>query len=173
MKKSSFQHTLQCSQRKKDNQLYLQVAVLSPDNYQTNTQTPDAKKLLFGRRWYVEENLPTSELIQTAFLALKIAREHEVRELFQFKHHHGTSTPFNNHHDLPLMADNAALVHLSDECDIDIHTLLSHCLFAGEALELVSVQNIDPTSWVYRVQLMCSECQLSEFNNASITFFGY
>lgn len=154
----------------KDNQLYLQVAVLSPDNYQTNTQSPDAKKLLFGRRWYVEENLPTSELIQTAFLALKIAREHEVRELFQFKHRHGTSTPFNNHHDLPLMADNAALVHLSDECDIDIHTLLSHCLFAGEALELVSVQNIDPTCWVYRVQLMCSECQLSEFNNASITF---
>ncbi|MCQ8877652.1 hypothetical protein NQT69_06410 [Pseudoalteromonas shioyasakiensis] len=154
----------------KDNQIYLQVAVLSPDNYQTNTQSPNAKKLLFGRRWYVEDNLPTSELIQTAFLALKIAREHEVRELFQFNHEHGTSTPFNNHHDLPLMADNPALVHQGDDEGSDINMVLTRCLFAGEHLKLVSVQNLDSACYLYRLQLMCSACQLSEFNNAIITF---
>ena len=43
-------------------------------------------------------------------LALKKIREHEIREKFFFRtRNNNTTTPFNSHMDLPLMADNAEL----------------------------------------------------------------
>ncbi|KTF13913.1 hypothetical protein [Pseudoalteromonas sp. H103] len=154
----------------KDEQIYLQVAVLSPDNYKTSSYPGDSKskKLLFGRRWLVEENLPTSELIQTAFLALKIAREHEVRELFQLTQHDATSTPFNNHHDLPVMAKNPELVKGS--CvQTSVNELLKRIVFAGANVTLQSHQQI-AEQHLYTVELLCNDCQLSEFNNKTISF---
>lgn len=154
----------------KDNQVYLQVAILNPDNYQPNGPNHKAIKLLFGRRWYVEENLPTSELIQTAFLALKVAREHEVRELIKYKHQNRVSTPFNNHHDLPLMAQNAELV-MSDSNDVsDVKDVTDNCIFAGAAVKLTTVNKIDNSTVLYQVQLTCHDCQLNEFNNARVSF---
>ncbi|MDP2636580.1 MULTISPECIES: hypothetical protein [unclassified Pseudoalteromonas] len=154
----------------KDQQVYLQVAILNPDNYQSSELNQNAKKLLFGRRWYVEENLPTSELIQTAYLALKVAREHEVRELIKFKHQNGSSTPFNNHHDLPLMAQNAELV-MSDGKDIsDVNEVIDNCIFAGAPIKLINVNKIDNSTVLYQVQLTCHDCQLHEFNNTQVSF---
>lgn len=161
----------------KDEQLYLQVAVLSPDNYKTSSYAGEgtAKKLLFGRRWIVEENLPTSELIQTAFLALKIAREHEVRELFQLTHSNNTtSTPFNNHHDLPVMAQNAELVitHAAqgNEQHCTIEQLLKRVVFAGAKVSLSAMQQLSSQQWLYTLKLHCNTCQLTEFNNKTFAF---
>lgn len=159
----------------KGEQIYLQVAVLSPDNYKTSSYQGDgnAKKLLFGRRWIVEENLPTSELIQTAFLALKIAREHEVRELFLLSHKGTASTPFNNHHDLPVMAQNAELVSLDARNNSEpnnIDELLKRIEFAGAHVLLKSTKQVSDEHTLYTLKLQCSECQLSEFNNKTITF---
>ena len=155
----------------KNGEIYLQVAVLSPDNYKkTNTQTHGTtKKLLFGRRWIVEENLPTSELIQTAFLALKIAREHEVRELLQLKQGGATSTPFNNHHDLPVMAKNPELVTGNSDTR-RVSEVIKQVIFAGATIELISEQQITREQYLYTVQLHCADCQLSEFNNKTLAF---
>jgi len=92
--------------------LYLQVGIIGFDNYAKQSASPIPAKIVYGRKWRVELELPTSEIIQTAFLALKKAREHEIRELFRLieADGHGYSTPFNNHHDLPLMAQNAELL---------------------------------------------------------------
>jgi len=91
------------------NQVYLQVGIVGEDNYQSS----QSKKIVYGRKWLVELELPTSEIIQTAFLALKKAREHEVRELFRFHEPANKtvfSTPFNNHQDLPLIVQNSELI---------------------------------------------------------------
>lgn len=120
-----YQHTLSSIQRlisdvdydsrylvfvdQQDDQLFLQIGVLGYDNYVAK-EDQSAAKLVYGRRWRIELNLPTSEIIQTAFLALQKAREHEVRELFRL-HYNGTiTTPFSNHHDLPLLASQHAKV---------------------------------------------------------------
>ena len=86
--------------------LYVQVGVIGHDNYKRGAGQP--LKIVYGRKWRVEANLPTAEVVQTVFLALKKAREHEVRELLTLKcvvsgH---VSTPFNNHHDIVFMAQN-------------------------------------------------------------------
>ncbi len=88
--------------------IYIQVGVIGFDNYPSSIKhkNQQAYKIVYGRKWRVEPTLPTSEIIQTVFLALKKAREHEIRELFRIHHDKGFSTPFNNHHDLPLMAIN-------------------------------------------------------------------
>lgn len=96
--------------------VYLQVGVIGPDNYQFNGDD----KLVYGRKWRVESDLPTSEIIQTAFLALQKAREHEVRERFTLNASQRSTTPFNNHHDLPLMAHNAGLLFSINENAPDI-----------------------------------------------------
>ena len=94
------------------NQVYLQVGIVGVDNYQSG-QSNQSKKIVYGRKWAVELELPTSEIIQTAFLALKKAREHEVRELVRFHESAANgpfSTPFNNHQDLPLIVQNSELI---------------------------------------------------------------
>ena len=154
---------------KKNSDIYLQVAVLSPDNYCAENK---AKKLLFGRRWPVEQNLPTSELIQTAFLALKVAREHEVRELFQLQHQGATSTPFNNHHDLPVMAQNPELVKSTSFKNIPLNDLIERLVFADNKIALINCQAIITGEQVYTVKLHCDSCQLSEFNNKTLSFLA-
>ena len=92
-----------------NNTLYLQVGVVGWDNYKPR-QVQTGQKIVYGRKWRVEPQLPSSEIIQTAFLALQKAREHEIRELFKVSCSGQQFTPFNCHHDLPLMAQNLALI---------------------------------------------------------------
>lgn len=79
-------------------QIYFQVGIIGRENYGPQGQERP-KKIVYGRKWRVEEFSPTSELIQTALLALKSAEEHEARELFTYR----GRTIFSNHFDLPLM----------------------------------------------------------------------
>ncbi len=87
------------------NGLYLQVGLVGRENYQRGAQLRPLK-LVYGRRWRIERYTPTSEVIQTVFLALKKAREHEVRELLTVQETVSgkPSTPFSSHQDLPLLA---------------------------------------------------------------------
>jgi hypothetical protein len=83
--------------------IFIQVGIIGIDNYM-NAQSQDSQKIVYGRRWRVEPQLPSSEILQTAFLALMKAREHEVRELIKYNDKNKATTPFSCHHDLPLMA---------------------------------------------------------------------
>lgn len=38
-----------------------------------------------GRKWYISPHMTNSEIVQTAFLAAKVAMEHELRENFLYK----------------------------------------------------------------------------------------
>jgi len=90
---------------------YVQVGIIGEENYdRSNTILP--KKIVYGRKWRVEDHTPTSEIIQTAFLAVKKLWEHEIREFFVVKEQNSnkTSALFSCHHDLPLMANNGDLI---------------------------------------------------------------
>ncbi|MDT0593993.1 hypothetical protein [Glaciecola petra] len=89
------------------NSIFLQVGIIGKDNYLPKS-VQQSNKIVYGRRWRVEPQLPSSEIIQTAFLACLKAREHEIRELFKYRSEllqkTVITTPFSCHHDLPLIA---------------------------------------------------------------------
>lgn len=92
--------------------LYLQTGSVGPDNYKRKGCEPGDRRIVYGRRWRIDTYIPTSEVIQTAFLAIKKACEHEVRELLTIHDRDSgrTGTPFSTHMDLPLMAHFPELV---------------------------------------------------------------
>jgi hypothetical protein len=105
--------------------IYLQVGIIGHDNYRVQTEQPKSK-IVYGRKWRVEPQLPTSEIIQTALLAIKVAREHEIRELFRMSVEDKSTTPFNNHHDLPLLSQNQA--YLTEPKQTHSWSELQQCL---------------------------------------------
>ncbi|ELB2812694.1 hypothetical protein QNE88_004720 [Vibrio alginolyticus] len=82
--------------------LYIQVGIIGLDTYQA-PKSQKSRKMVYGRRWRIEPNFPTSELIQTIYLAIKKAREHEVRESLKVNIDGKYSAPFSSHQDLPLI----------------------------------------------------------------------
>ncbi|GGF83278.1 hypothetical protein [Alteromonas lipolytica] len=89
--------------------LYIQIGIVGFDTYKA--RTPESKrKIVYGRRWRIEPKFPTSELIQTIFLALKKAREHEVRERFKVALNGQWSSPFSTHQDLPLFVAQSSFL---------------------------------------------------------------
>jgi len=123
--------------------VFLQVGVLGYDNYDRNHEFKP-QKLVYGRKWRVESNLPTSEVIQTVFLAIKKAREHELREFVTLydSNTHKTSTPFNCHHDFPLMAANHELfatqlnINELDFNEASVKALLEKLCMGGRKITL-------------------------------------
>jgi hypothetical protein len=99
-------------------EIYIQIGIIGFDNYRPQTEQ-EGCKIVYGRLWRVETQLPTSEIIQTVLLALQKAREHEIRELFRLQYNGQTSTPFNNHHDIPLMANIAQQLLSIDQPQIN------------------------------------------------------
>lgn len=159
--------------------MYIQVGIIGTDNYQCSPARQQ-DKIVYGRKWRVEPQLPTSEIIQTVFLALKKAREHEVRELFRLKYEDKITTPFNNHHDLPLLtnsrerlqvkqAEQPALERFIEEIENVLKTIrYGHVLF-----ELMDF-TLRPTG-EYLVELCVVQDRsnlLPEFHNTQfISFF--
>jgi len=91
--------------------LFIQIGVIGFDTYRPRHKQTK-RKLVYGRRWRIEPHFPTSELIQTIFLAVQKAREHEVRERFKLTINGQLSAPFSTHQDLPLFVRQAdALRH--------------------------------------------------------------
>ncbi len=141
------------------NQLYVQVGIIGPDNYIASR----ANKIVYGRKWRVEPDLPSSEIIQTVFLALLKTREHEIREKLVLLSQDRTSTPFNNHHDLPLMAQNACLLQEPSDLQPDtLAELLPNLTYDGAKFELLKHEQIDDALWLVRVKLHPSESTMLE-----------
>ncbi|MEP6343118.1 MAG: hypothetical protein ABJ275_07360 [Maricaulaceae bacterium] len=123
--------------------LFLQIGIIGYDNYKS-TQSQHGQKIVFGRKWRIEPNLPTSEIIQTAFLAIKKAREHEIRELFVIRREARNATPFSNHHDLPLMERNHDLLENSDTeiANADLRSAVKHVSFDGGQFEVEDIETL-------------------------------
>lgn len=143
-------------------QLFLQVGVIGVDNYQS-ASSDNAEKVVFGRKWRVEPLLPTSEIIQTAFLAVQKAREHEVRELFRVRESNQVTTPFNNHHDLPLMAQSrdwepcrqVSVERTSPSADIN--RWLKSIQYDHATLSFQKLVQLAPSSWAVSFRITPDE----------------
>ncbi|GAA3917483.1 hypothetical protein [Litoribacillus peritrichatus] len=141
--------------------IYLQVGIIGYDNYQPLDEQPNAK-IVYGRKWRVEPQLPSSEIIQTAFLAVKKAREHEVRELFRFSKHGRTTTPFNNHHDIPLLVRCKPFLQSyqpNQKCttSIEIAQQLEKIRFDHAQFSIHSFEQRTTGSWLVELNVLPSE----------------
>ncbi|MCJ8300562.1 MAG: hypothetical protein MJK13_16740 [Pseudomonadales bacterium] len=136
--------------------VYLQIGIIGVDNYPGKDSTL-ANKLVYGRKWRVEPVLPTSEVIQTVFLALKTAREHEVRELFSFCRDDKTTTPFNNHHDLPVLARLAKLLKkmpVKNCSQTELQDVLAQLRYDHAKLHLLELQQRSNGSWLIDISIV-------------------
>jgi len=164
--------------------LSLQVGIIGYDNYKSIASQKNPK-IVFGRKWRVERQLPTSEIIQTAFIALKKAREHEIRELIRLNHKGRVTTPFSHHHDLPLMAQNADMflntaqvqsmneTEMPEDSEAAINRLKhSLCALRYDTAKF-TLQNIIKLSngtWIAEAEtIMTAEGQLPELMSATLT----
>lgn len=122
--------------------MYIQVGLIGRENYDRG-QESRPRKLVYGRKWRIDSNTPTSEIIQTAFLAVKKAREHEMRELLTLKDKRTgkISAPFSTHQDLPLMANNRDLLegsNIETETDLSaIENILTSIRFGEREIYVV------------------------------------
>lgn len=159
--------------------IYIQIGLIGRENYdRSNTLRPH--KLVYGRKWRIDADTPTSEIIQTVFLAIKKAREHEVRELLTLRNAEGkTSVALSNHHDLPLMAQQRdQLLNekpvIYDPLD-SLRKQLASLRFAQRQIELISIEQ--RTNQSYLIDLQLGEAPLarklegdfSEFDQLAIT----
>jgi hypothetical protein len=143
-------------------EIYIQIGVVGHDNYQKKSAQKDLK-LLFGRKWRVEPELPTSEIIQSVFLAIKKAREHEVRELFKLTLNGSVTTPFNTHIDLPLMADqyekkqhftgNLNLNNQQPTSAENINHILSHLSYDHSYFSLHHIEQRNNGLWLVDIEV--------------------
>jgi hypothetical protein len=126
--------------------MFVQVGVIGRENYRgRGVERP--KKIVYGRKWRIETYTPTSELLQTAYLAIKKAREHELRELFTLRDEHSDkrSAALSCHLDLPLLAHSRdwlrPLAALPSRPSAEALTqLLAPLRFAGRAIELLALE---------------------------------
>lgn len=126
---------------------YIQVGVIGFDNYKSKSKQ-SGQKIVFGRKWRVEPNLPTSEIIQTAFLAIKKAKEHEIRECFKVKWEGSKTTPFNSHQDLPLLATNRNLIHNIPTEAEPLEACFERVEYKGTRFNIDNEQKLNNGKWV-------------------------
>lgn len=60
------------------------AALMQPVFRTADTETGDVT-VLSGRKWWISQHATPSEIVQTAFLAVLVAIEHEARENFRFQ----------------------------------------------------------------------------------------
>jgi len=154
---------------------YIQIGIVGRDNYAKNKASLQ-QKIVYGRKWRVEPELPSSEIIQTIFLAIKKAREHEVRELFRLSTQGKISTPFNNHHDLPLMAKHSTLLQIKTK-EIEVRDqmlylqgLLNLVRYDNAELLVNSIERRHNGKWLIEIKIRTNELTtLPELENTEIT----
>lgn len=134
------------------NNIFLQVGIIGKDNYLPKS-VQQANKIVYGRRWRVEPQLPSSEIIQTAFLACLKAREHEIRELFKYRNDllnkTAITTPFSCHHDLPLIAMSKSTDTSAKRLPLDLKQIVNclsklrydDAIFEYKGLQLLASDN--------------------------------
>lgn len=60
---------------------YLQVQFETPDNWETTGRMTTQR----GRKWFLSYHMTKTEIVNTAWFAVKTAIEHEAREEFKYK----------------------------------------------------------------------------------------
>lgn len=155
--------------------LYIQIGIVGFDTYKARNPM-SKRKIVYGRRWRIEPHFPTSELIQTIFLALKKAREHEVRERFKVAINGKWSTPFSTHQDLPLFAAQSSFLRDS-EPDPSLHHFRQHAVricrqlrFDHCKISLMNIEQRDNGQWLLDVLLSPTKhSELPESANRPMT----
>lgn len=157
-----------------DNQgIYLQVGIISVDNYGENSysvnnngagdindKSSNAKnkniKIMYGRKWRVEPKLPSAEIIQTAFLALKKAREHEVRELFRLTAANKVTTPFNNHHDVTMLINSEAQLKRQEPESTwsQLQKELDNVCYDQASFYIANIENRHQRYWLLELEIL-------------------
>ena len=123
--------------------LSIQVGILGCENYPFTQQQQVETKIVYGRRWLIEPTTPTSEVVQTALLAIKKAREHELRENIELRlEGQYKTTPFNNHMDLPLMNSMADSLY-SRDCTEHLNDEQSLLLRTKAMIDLIKLKSFD------------------------------
>ncbi len=140
--------------------LYIQVGIIGYDNYKPKSKN-DPQYIVYGRKWRVEPNLPSGEVIQTIFLALKKAREHELRELLRLKNSKTgkRSTPFSGHHDIPYMAQ---IMPTMERCsngygalkENELNVFLQQLDFDQEPFELHGIEKCKNGKYVIDLEIV-------------------
>lgn len=165
--------------------LYLQAGIIGHENYTPSQSKNDQAKLpissthppkiVYGRKWFIGSDTPTSEVIQTAYLAIKKLKEHEVREFFTIleTESNRVSAPFSSHQDLPLMVDNQDLINTGiDQRTVgleNIEDLLNRVRFRGQRFVLQDMFQ----SRSGRIMLEIKLEQGESFNNRTLSEFEY
>lgn len=168
------------------NGLYVQVGLIGRENYNRDNQLRQ-HKLVYGRKWRIDVDTPNSEIIQTAFLAIQKAREHEVRELLTLRPQErgSVSAALSNHQDLAILRSQAAfLTAPSDETWANPNSLepreyITLCLarmqFGQRALHLRHIEQRHTGQWLVEFQLGAAplarmqEADLPEFEELTIS----
>jgi len=114
---------------------YLQVAIIGHDNYQAASQRKP--KIVYGRKWFIPVHTPSSEIIQTAFLAIQKAQEHEVRERLVVEHAGCKTTPYSSHMDLPLLC--TAISQSAEQQAVSTSSSLASLTLFGAEIQLESL----------------------------------
>lgn len=133
--------------------LSVQVGLIGRENYERGA-TVRPRKLVYGRKWRIDADTPSSEIVQTIFLAVKKAREHEVRELLTIRdgQHGARSAALSNHLDLPLLAQQRQWLgsaRATDATDAQrVQHILAGLCFAQRALHLRSLHFFGGQAWV-------------------------
>lgn len=140
--------------------VYIVCAVVGHENYPGNSSKTMASKIVYGRRWFLEPSTPTSEVVQTALIAVKKAKEHELRESLRLQvmpnlvgiTKPAMTTPFNCHQDLPLMA-NRRQDFQGDDIDFDLYETLRSITVDGLCLRAVEVKQLSVGGMLYSIEL--------------------
>ena len=151
-----------------NSEIYVQVGVIGADNY---SQKDHNQKIVYGRKWRVEQNLPTSEIIQTIFLAIKKVREHEIRELFRLKINNKVTTPFNNHHDVPMLVNSNLKLGCSDHQISwpDLQSELDNIRYDRASFYIQNIEKRQAHYWLIELEVLAKPTtQLPELLSKNI-----
>lgn len=74
----------------------INVTFMAPDNADTSKI-----ELQTGRKWLIEYQTPTTQIVQAAWLAVQRAEMHEIAEQFRYK----GATIFNRHIDVEALVE--------------------------------------------------------------------
>lgn len=159
--------------------MYIQIGMVGRENYERgNTIRP--LKLVYGRKWRIDADTPTSEIVQTIFLAIKKMREHEVRELLTLRDETSgkASTPFSTHHDVHVLARFAppgTPTATTADASEAIVSWLDPVRFGQRRIALLEVNQHRGGSWIVDLVLgmlplaRAMEADLPEFNHLALT----
>jgi hypothetical protein len=91
-----------------DSDLRLRAEWEAPDAVTGKMETQQS------RWWPLSKHMVKTEIIQTAFLCVLKAEEHEIRESFKYFHHgsQAWTAPFNSHIDIDTLAQASQVVEV-------------------------------------------------------------